>query len=214
MITLYAIVGARPRRALGKGVGGRRLALAEAGGAWVVVEPGAPPEPSARAIRAYDRIEKQIAAAASATLPFRFGSSVRDEASLEAALAPVTDAVARALALVAGCVQMTLRVYGEAAPPAPAPPDEGPGTRWLGARLAARRAPEIASVTRATKPFVRAEKTVRHDRPPLVATVFQLVAKKDLSRHRAALERSSRTLEGVVVRTSGPWPAYAFAELA
>lgn len=213
-MTLYAIVGQRPRRALGRGASGRALSVLEVGGGYVVIERAPAPEPSPVAIKAHDRIVRRIGAASTSVLPFRFGSAVRDEQALETALAPVAGAIGRALQLVEGCVQYTIRVFGEAAP-APKPGrSAGPGTRWLGARLAARRVPEISAVTEATRPFVRASKTARHDRPPLVASVYHLVPRKDARRYRAALDASARGLRGVEVKTSGPWPAYAFAELA
>lgn len=213
-MTLYAIVGERPRRALGTGASGRKLVVLEAGGAYVVVERAPARAPSAAAIRAHDRVVRRIAAASASVLPFRFGSAVRDDEALETALAPVTPAIARALELVDGCVQFTIRVFGEPAP-APAPAKSaGPGTRWLGARIAARRVPEIAAVTAATKAFVRATKSTRHDRPPLVASVYHLVPREDARRYRAALASSASALRDVEVKTTGPWPAYAFAELA
>jgi len=212
-MTLYAIVGERPRRALGKGVSGKVLQVVEAGGASVVVERAPALPPAADAIRAHDRIVRRLAASSSSVLPFRFGSAVRDDAALSAALAPVEDAISRALALVEGCVQFTIRVYGEAAP-RPAPSREaGPGTRWLGERMAARRVPEIDPITKATAAFVRAAKTTRHDRAPLVASAYHLVPKASARRYRAALASSARDLERVKIETSGPWPAYAFAEL-
>lgn len=212
-MTLYAIVGARPRRSLGKGVSGKALHVVEAGGAAVVIERAPAASATPEAIRAHDRVVRRIAAASPSVLPFRFGSAVRDGAALTAALAPVASAIGRALALVEQCVQFTIRVYGEASPPPRPARSAGPGARWLGARMAARRAPEIDAVTEATAMFVRAAKTVRHDRAPLVASVYHLVPKASVRRYRAALASSSADLAQVKVETSGPWPAYAFAEL-
>lgn len=210
---LYAIVGKRPRGELGKGMSGGALAIVRAGGAHVVVERAAPPEPTPRAVRAHDRIVKRIAAATQAVLPFRFGSVATSGAAVRAMLDPVTGAVAKALELVDGCVQYTLRVYGEPSRDVGPDASAGPGARWLGARLRARRVPEIATVTAATASYVRATRAERHDRPPLVASVYHLVPRAAARAYRAALTRSARDLTRVELKTSGPWPPYAFAEL-
>lgn len=213
---LYAIVREPPRRALGRGVRGGALETASAGGAHVVYEASDDePEtaPTPRALRGHDGVVRRIAARSLASLPFRYGSRVRDLAELRRALRPVRAAVSRALAHVDGCVQYTLRVYGQAHAATASEQPGGPGTRWLAERLAARRVPEIAPVSTATKPFVREAKSARHDRGPLVASVYHLVPRADARRYRAALERAARTLDGVRVECSGPWPPYAFAEL-
>jgi hypothetical protein len=213
---LYAIVGKRPRGALGTGMNGGALALVRAGGAHVVVERASAPEPTPRAVRGHDRIVKRIAASTSAVLPFRFGSVVEDRAAVRGMLDPVTSAVAKALEVVDGCVQYTLRVYGEATRAAPgeaAAEASGPGTQWLRVRLRARRVPEIAPVTDATLGYVRAARTERHDRPPLVASVYHLVPRAKARAYRTALGRAARALPNVEIKISGPWPPYAFAEL-
>lgn len=211
---LYAIVGKRPGGALGNGMGGGALSVVRAGGAHIVVERASPPEPTPRAVRAHDRIVKRIAAATPAVLPFRFGSIVASGAAARAMLDPVAEAVANALELVADCVQYTHRVYGEAAVGADPDESSGPGARWLGVRLRARRVPEIAAVTEATASHVRASRAERHDRGPLLASVYHLVPAKEARAYRAALRRATRDLARVDVKTSGPWPPYAFAELA
>ncbi|MBX3191668.1 MAG: GvpL/GvpF family gas vesicle protein [Labilithrix sp.] len=211
---LYAIVRRRPARLPARGLHGRPLIVSRAGGASVIAERiDEAAEPTPRALAGHDRVVKRIAAATSGVLPFRFGTRVAGTSALRDLLAPAEEAVARALARVDGCVQYTLRVYGEAAP-APVSANEGPGARWLGARLRARRAPEIAPLAAATAAFVRASRAERHDRPPLVASVYHLVPRDAARAYRAALARSSRALERVEVMTTGPFPPYAFAELA
>jgi hypothetical protein len=211
---LYAIVSRRPpRAALGTGMSGHALTVVRAGGAHVVCERAGAPQPTPRAVRAHDRIVKRIAAATPAVLPFRFGSVAADGGAVRTMLEPVGGAIAKALALVDGCVQYTLRVYGEPAGVTGAPKGSGPGTRWLGVRLRSRRAPEIAAVTEATASFVRAARAERHDRPPLVASVYHLVPRAQARAYRSALSQAAGKLARVEVKTSGPWPPYAFAEL-
>jgi hypothetical protein len=91
---------------------------------------------------------------------------------------------------------------------------EGPGARWLGERLRMRRVPEAAALSDATRPWVKAERAERHDRPPLVGSVYHLVRREDARAYRAALAKAVASGHGGVrVETTGPWPPYAFSEL-
>jgi hypothetical protein len=211
---LYAIVDERPRQALGNGIGRRPLSVVRAGKAYVVVERAEPREATASALVAQDRIVRRIARVSSSVLPLRFASTAPDRAALEALLQPLAAPLEHALERVRDAVQFTLRVSGRRARAERAARDAGPGTRWLAKRMARHRVPEIAIVTEATRPFVRDARSERHDRPPLVASVYHLVERKDVRAWRAALERTVPELEGVHIRTTGPWPPYAFAELA
>lgn len=206
-LRLYAIIKGRPREGLGK------LEIVRAGGASVVVGRGGVVEATAAAVKAHDRVVRRIQREVDAVLPFRFGSVVADAAALRRMLEPVTAAVRTALELVDGCMQYTLRVYGDAAAVETPKTGAGPGTQWLGVRLRARRVPEIAAITEATADYVRAAKAERHDRPPLVASVYHLVPNTEARAYRAAVTRASKTLGRVTVKTSGPFAPYAFAEL-
>jgi hypothetical protein len=212
-VILYAIVPRRTSRALGNGLARGPLRSARAGGAWVVFEEGDLPEPDPRSLRAYDRVVRRIAREASAVLPFRYGTVAADEGALARLLDPIAPAVTASLAQVRECVQYTLRVYGEALPEPPPDAAAGPGARWLARRMGKHRAPEIAPVLDATSSLLRASRVERHDRAPLVASVYHLVPRKDARAYRAALARGSSTLRTVRVEATGPWPPYAFAEL-
>ena len=112
-----------------------------------------------------------------------------------------------------GAIQMTLRVAGSAA--RPIAPRGGPGTRCLAKRMATRSVPEIAPVTEATRAFVRASRAERKvEGQRLVATVYHLVPREHLRAWRRAVRRALPELEGVEITFTGPWPPYAFAELA
>jgi hypothetical protein len=90
----------------------------------------------------------------------------------------------------------------------------GPGTRYLDARRASagdpRAIPEVARVLDALAPLVRGERRQRHERPPLLASVYHLVARESLDTYRAAVASAAEDA-GLRVTTSGPWPPYAFA---
>jgi gas vesicle protein GvpL/GvpF len=212
---LYAIVGTRPRGALGVGIAKKKLRALRVGRMHVVVERAPAPAVSRTTLLGHDRVVRRIARLCPGLLPFRFGSVATDEGALADLLAPFSSSIERALERTSGCVQFTLRVHGEPMPKVRRGPDRrvGPGTRWLTERREARRVPEIDAVTRATAPWVREMRFERHDRPPLLASVYHLVPRANVSAWRAATREAERDLVGVTIRTSGPWPPYAFAEL-
>jgi hypothetical protein len=220
-LTVYALLerrrghgSARPPQRLGLGIARRPLAAVAAGPAWVVVEEAAPRAPTVRALVAHDRIVRRLTRASEAVLPLRFGASVADHAALRALTKPLAALLRRAFSRVRGCVQFTLRVRGVRAPARrhTARAGAGPGTRWLEEQVARHRVPEIAALTEATRPFVREVRMERRDVPPLLATVYCLVARDDVAPWRSAVARSRRALD-VDVTVTGPWPPYAFAEL-
>lgn len=210
---LYAIVDRRPAASLGRGLARELLSVVRAAGIFVVVGRAGAAPASAANLRAHDRAVRRIARACSAVLPFRFGSVVADRAALTALLAPIAPHVPGALERVRDSVELTLRIYGQASPPPRPARGAGPGTRFLHARLRQSQVPEIATVTSALAPFVRASRVERHDRPPLIASVYHLVRSTDVRRYRAALASSARALDRVRVESTGPWPPYAFAEV-
>jgi hypothetical protein len=110
---------------------------------------------------------------------------------------------------------MTLRLYAAEGEPAAAPsaePRARTGTQFLAARRRrlerSRQVPEIASLRELLAPLVRASRCRRLDRPPLVATVYDLVP-------HGAVDEYRRLVGGhgelpVRLRLSGPWPPWAF----
>jgi hypothetical protein len=168
-----------------------------------------------RALRGHDATVRRLARGVDALLPFRFGTVVPGAGELRRRLAPRAVELRRALALVAGREQMTLRVFG--APAARrrrgpvARPAGRPGARYLAARLREVAVPEIDPIRPAVTAFVRAERAERHQSPPLLASVYHLVDRGRSPAYRAALRRAAPAADGVRLRVSGPWPPYAFA---
>lgn len=143
-----------------------------------------------------------------ALLPIRFGEKVRDEEELRKLLKPRTADLIEALKKVRGCVQMTLRAFGEPAP-MPGPVEQGgPGTRYLEARRReierAHSLPEIGPLLDLLRPLVRAERIERKEQGALLGTVYHLVRREDLPAYQEAAQ-------GQGVTVSGPFPPYAFA---
>ncbi len=222
-VYLYAVLAEAPAGALPSGLAGEPMRLVACADILAAIgDVTSPPALDAATLRAHDAAVRRLAAASSALLPARFGSVALDERELREALRPRLPAFRDGLCAVRGCEQMTLRFsrLDASAPAEPAPLAEpptaggGPGTRYLDARRASlgdpRTLPEVRRVLDALAPLVRGERRERHDRPPLIASVYHLVARDSLEGYRSAVESAARAA-GVRVTSSGPWPPYAFA---
>ncbi|HEU4366932.1 MAG TPA: GvpL/GvpF family gas vesicle protein [Methylomirabilota bacterium] len=219
-VYLYALLSGPPACEAGVGVCAEPLRLvAVAGLVALVGDVAEPPTPSALTLRAQDTVLRRLAAGIDAILPVRFGTLVANDAALAEALAPRRPQLARALGRVAGCEQMTLRVWGEAAPAVSfESAGGGPGTRYLDARRRAheraRSVPELDPLRRRLGGLVREERAERHDRPPLLATVQHLVERGACGRYVEEVDSARAALAPWRVSVSGPWLPYAFGEEA
>lgn len=187
----------------------------------------APPAIDPAGLAAHDATVRRLAALVPALLPARFGQWLPDERALTDWLAAHGRELAAALAQVAGCEQMTLRVYGkpgrpgepEESPPrpVPVPPDTGgPGTRYLEQRRREvereRSLPEIALLREALRPLLRAERIERPASPgQLCATAYDLIARGTAGDYSRIVAETAPHLGAWRVTASGPWPPYAFA---
>jgi hypothetical protein len=215
---IYALVEGEPSGPLGEGIAEEPLRLLPRGGVSAVAgDLPERPRPDHETLRRQDAVVRRLAERFGAILPARFGEAFADEAALAARLDPREPEIAEALALVRGCVQMTLRVFGE---PEPAPEPEtdagGPGTRHLAARRRrrewARSLPEIDPLREALSPLLRAERIERHGAPgSLVGTAYHLIQRAQAGAYLAALEAARGRIGGRRVAATGPWPPYAFA---
>jgi len=209
---LYAVVAAKPRRRLGRGISGETLRpiSASRGRLHAVVGEGPRADLTRAALEGHAKVVARLAAAVDALLPARFGS-VLDRSRLETLLDQEADALLSALERVRGREQMTVRVYARPRPQSRprAPAGAGRGARYLAARLRAvdtDREASLAALRRAVAPLVRDERTVLHDEPPLVASVYHLIDRGRSRAYRARLKTAR-----LPVRASGPWAPYAFA---
>jgi hypothetical protein len=192
------------------------------------------PSPAAASLEAHDTVVRRLAERASAVLPVRFGEWLEGETALAEQLVPRAPALAEALALVRGCVQMTLRVFGEPSPAARSQevqhqsdrsdqldrsaPAAGPGTRYLAARRRelerSRSLPEIEPLRDVLRPLLRAERVRRQETGLLVGTAYHLVPREATEAYLGALYAvggaEGRLPAGHRVAASGPWPPYAF----
>jgi len=221
-VYLYAVLAEAPAGPLPSGLCGEPVRLVACDDVWAAVgDVASAPAVDEASLRAHDAAVRRLAAGADALLPARFGSLATDDDALCDALRPRLAAFRDGLRAVRGCEQMTLRfARPDAGASAPAPPPAsaeaaaGPGTRYLDARRAAagdaRAIPEVARVLDALVPFVRGERRVRHERPPLLASVYHLVPRESVDAYQAAVTAAAREA-GLRVSSSGPWPPYAFA---
>jgi Gas vesicle synthesis protein GvpL/GvpF len=216
VLYLYAMVDGEPSGPLRQGIAGEPLCLVRFGELWAVLgRLAAPPRPDRETLQAQDAVVRRLADRFPALLPARFGEKAPDEATFAGRLAPRAGEIAAALELVRGCVQMTLRVFGEPASIPAVEPEGGPGARYLAARLReaerSRSLPEIEPLREVLRPFLRAEKVRRQDGGSLLGTAYHLVLRPQTVAYRAALEHAKSRLAGRRLAATGPWPPYAFA---
>jgi hypothetical protein len=221
-VYLYALLSGVPACETGVGVCAEPLRIVSTGGLVALVgDVAEPPEATAITLRAQDAVLRRLATVLDAVLPARFGTIVADDAALADALAPRQPQITRALGRVAGCEQMTVRVWGEApaVPSVPiARPAGGPGARYLADRRhaheRARQVPELEPLRRRLGELVREERVERHDRPPLLATVQHLVLRGAGGRYVDEVNAAREGLRPWRVSVTGPWLPYAFGEEA
>jgi Gas vesicle synthesis protein GvpL/GvpF len=220
-VYLYALLSGRPASGCGQGICAEPLRLVASGDLVALVgDVSALPEVTALMLRAQDAVLRRLAAEVDAVLPARFGTLLDDDAALAAALGQRRTRLVRALGRVAGCEQMTVRVWGDRPAPVPAAadgePGTGPGTRYLTGRRsaheAAHRVPELEPLRQRLGDLVRAERVERHDRPPLLATVQHLVARGAGARYVDVVDACRTGLRPCRVSVTGPWLPYAFSE--
>ncbi len=221
LLYLYALVNEEPTGILGEGIAGEPLRLVHCGGiaggiAAVVGDLDVRPRPEREALQRQDAAVRRLAELFGALLPARFGECFTDEAELSGRIAPRAGDLAASLALVRGCAQMTLRVFGDAEIAMETEPEGAgsPGTRYLESRRRerqrARSLPEIDPLREALMPLLRAERIERHEAGPLLGTAYHLVPRAQTGVYLAALEEARGRLGGRRVAVSGPWPPYAF----
>ncbi len=212
MMALY-VYALTDRAAASFVAAGRSITFIDAGGVFAAAtQMETMPELSEAALSDQHDVVGRIAARVDAILPARFGSLI-DRGELERVVALRRGAIVEALALVAGCEQMTVRVFAagdERRPRVPAPAANG--TAYLRQRADAERSVHalLGPLSDAARPFVRAERSARAARG-VAATLYHLIARGDSTSYRERLDalRDARPAPDFVV--SGPWPPFAFA---
>jgi hypothetical protein len=219
ILYIYALVDEEPAAPLGEGIAGEPLRLIRHGRILAVAGDLAErPRPETTILKRQDEVVRRLAEIFAALLPARFGEAFATETALVERIGPLREDLAAALALVRGCVQMTLRVFGEPEPAAGGAREEdfaaGPGARYLEARRReherGRSLPEIEPLREALRPLLRAERIERHEAGRLLGTAYHLVPRAETGAYLTALAANKDRLGGRRVAASGPWPPYAF----
>jgi hypothetical protein len=170
--------------------------------------------PTETALREQHAVVLSLADQIDPILPARFGSRMTAE-RLEDAIRPSIPVLMEALEHVRGRRQMTIRLIGpaESLEPEPAPRT---GTAYLARRrAAARRIPSRAAPLRAAVERYIVDERVQQGRGGIHATIFHLIARRDVSAYERAIRQIGPAIEPWRAAMSGPWPAFAFApELA
>jgi hypothetical protein len=227
---VYAIAGGALDESLGDGLAGEPLRRLGRGPVWAIAgELPEPPRPDPASLQAHDATVRRLAAQVPRLLPARFGQFLADQKALDAWLAAHARDLAAALDQVAGCVQMTLRVFSGSdlpetmpalEPEAQAPAVEGgPGTRYLELRRRdveqQHALPEIAPLREALRPLLRGERIERATAPGrLRATAYDLIAGGAVAEYSRIVSETAPSLPAFRITASGPWPPYAFAPRA
>jgi len=189
----------------------RRIEFVEVAGVHAAVERvGRRPAVSEAALRAQHEIVMQIAGRVDAILPVRFGA-LMDSRELETLVSMRLVPIRKTLDLVAGRVQMTVRVFGAEAgetQPPPTLPHSGSGAAYLEQRRR-ETSPvptgEAAAISRAVRELVADERAQRG--PGRVRwTLYHLIDRDAVPQYEGALA----PFESAAVVVSGPWPPFAF----
>jgi hypothetical protein len=178
MLYIYALLGAIPREIPAVGIQGAAVRVARCGNLFAAVsEIAQRPDIQEQALREHEQTVRRLAEFADAILPARFGSVVAVGDSIEEFLQGRELELRRALTLVAGCEQMTLRLYGELSATAPVPTEQpanreadyawmapalGPGARYLTSKVRDKTVPGLDAIRLALTDFVRAEQIQHH----------------------------------------------------
>ena len=210
---VYALISGRSPRMLTTSRG-ERLRVVHRGTLAAVVSDRSRVSSSPANLRRYDRVIRELAERFPAILPARFGPSV-DESELMFILSSRRASLVRALAMVRGRVQMTIRVFpdGSVDDRTLAKSEEGQtgapsGRDYLaGKARAARAVAGFEPVRNAAARWVRDERVERRGG---VSSVYHLIPRSSAGAYRRAVQASAAAA-GLRLTVSGPFPPYAFA---
>jgi hypothetical protein len=220
-VCLYALVAGRAASLRMTGIGGERLRAVDMAGieAVVGVQRGVP-RATTTAMARYDRVERELMVVYASVLPARFGTCAPTVDELAASVRDRRASIRRSLRLVRQRVQMTVRVFtagsdrGQTGVRPGSEYEYGAtqGTQYLQRRMEEMQIPGAQPLRDAVARWVRAERTEPHTQGRLAGSLYHLIPRGAVSAYRRALERAATAAQLTTV-ISGPWPAYAFAEI-
>jgi hypothetical protein len=207
---VYALSG---RSAAPFAAHGHQIEFLKFGPVHAAVErPAERPTVSEAALRAQHDIVIQISASVDDVLPVRFGAYVEEE-ELGQLVAIRREVIERALDLVRGRVQMTVRIRGLQSPPDRAATSRaivvGTGTAYLEARRAAAVRPltPAAMTVAAAVRHLAVSESVDTEAAGASTAMYHLIDKPAVKEYKDALS----PLQSSALTVTGPWPPFAFA---
>lgn len=166
---------------------------------------------------AFDRTLLGLWKRSASLVPARFATTAADLGELVRGVEPQRDALERALALVTGRAQMTLRLSGKRRAVPELAGGYASGTDYLRQKLAAERRSrvlvELDPYRRLLDPLLVAERIEHSENMPWFARAYHLVDRTKLARYLIAVDACVVGLmrEELALTWSGPRAPYAFA---
>jgi hypothetical protein len=134
-------------------------------------------------------------------LPVRYGTVVQDERAAVAAVAPQSEALARALDRVRGAVELAVRAV------AARPTAGASGREYLRERVAHERLARAVH-----EPLAAAARdSVVHEGPGVLRAAY-LVARGDVDAFVTLFRALQREHQELAIVCTGPWPPYSFTD--
>ena len=229
---MYAVVSGGAGVLRAAGVAGERLRRARVAGVDMVIgRVPRVPRPTAAALTRYDQVVRGLMASHGSLLPARYGTCAASLDELALTVRARRAAIRRSLRLVRQRAQMTIRLFRSSEPArtsfrvgsesvqsqsqlrVDSEQGESRGRQFLQQRAADMQIPGSQPLRTAVARWVRAERVERHDRGRLAGSLYHLIPRGSAAAYRRAVERAASEARLTMV-VSGPWPPYAFADLA
>ncbi|HEY7447986.1 MAG TPA: GvpL/GvpF family gas vesicle protein [Vicinamibacterales bacterium] len=217
-VCIYAVVPVSTRvRRQWRGVNGESLKVVPCGDAAIVVgtmtKAG---RPDMAGLERHDTLMRAIASSTPATLPARFGVVVNDLARVRASVTASGISFRKALRLVSGREQMTLRIRVTGKPrlsgrPHPSNGITGPGQQYLAARMRQTRLPPSPALRALRRRLSAVVCEERFRLKGTSATLYHLIERGRSSDYLDLVRAFSVSHPRVRLTASGPFPPYAFA---
>lgn len=188
-----------------RGLGDRQLHSVAIEGLQVVCQrrPDVPRASEAE-LRAQHALILELAGRVPAILPARFGTRL-EAAELRRVVRAHRDEIRQALDIVRDRVQVTIRVTGRRPVAMAARPASGRAYLEAKRRAGIPRLPKAAAAVLASVSHLAVDERREPGAGPLLATVYHLVAVKDIPRYMQLVAQRPRSMT-----VTGPWPPFAF----
>jgi hypothetical protein len=213
-LLVYGIVEAGEVDPFGRGLADQPLFGIPEGPLEAVVSDheGRSPEPSANALRAYERTVRGLMDSG-AILPAQFGSVLPDEDAVRGLLRGRRRDLLSRLRQVRGAVEIGLRASWSDDARVVLDPRAPSGSSYLRDRLELRQsARRVANELDALTALARGSRRALAPRPDLPVLDAYLVDRGRVGEFVALVEQLDDRLDDVELVCTGPWPPYSFAE--